>query len=285
MGGGDFHNAGAKSHVDVFVGNDRNLASNQGQSESFAHKFRIALVLWVDRNSGIAKEGFGTGGGELKPAGTVCERIAEMPKMACLILIFHLSIGDGGFALGAPVDYALTAVDEALFIELTENLAYGGGASLVQSEALSLPVTGAAELFELLDNGSAVIFLPFPGSFEEAVTAHVLFCEALGAHVFNDFYLGGNGSMISTRHPECLIALHTFHADEHVLNGLVQCVAHVKFAGNIWRWNNNGERFFIRIYLGVEISAVQPELVYAALHLRGVIGFVKFSAHLIFSFS
>ena len=282
VGGGNFYDAGTEFHIDVLVGNDGNLAPDQRKGESFADELGVALVLRVYRDGSIAEEGLGTGCGKLKPAGAVGERIAKVPEMSRLVLVLNLRVGNGGLTLGAPVDYSLAAVDKTFFIEFAENLADGGGAAVVKGEAFSLPVAGATELFELFDYGSAVVILPVPGSFEETVATHVLFGEPLGAHIFNDFYLGGDGRMVGSGHPKSFVALHTLHSDEHVLNGFVKGVSHMKLTGDVGRRNNDCKRFFIGIYLGVEVTAVQPELVDSALHLRGVIGFVKFSAHLKF---
>ena len=88
--------------------------------------------------------------------------------MAVLFLIFHLGVGNGGLAVGAPVDDALAAVNQALFIQADKHLAHRLGAALVQSEAFAVPVAGGAELFQLLNNAAAVFLLPLPGAFQKS---------------------------------------------------------------------------------------------------------------------
>ena len=52
-------------------------------------------------------------------------------------------------------------------------------AALVHREAQAIPVTGGAELFELLDNPAAVLILPRPGALQELFAADFFLCDAL----------------------------------------------------------------------------------------------------------
>ena len=279
VGGGDFHNAGAEFHINIFVGNNRDFSAYKGQNEGFADIIGVAPVLGVHRNGGIAEEGFRAGGGKLKPAGAVGKGIAQVPEVTRLILVLNLRVGDGGFAAGAPVYNAFAAINKTLFVKVGEHLANGLAAALVKGEAFSVPVAGAAELFELTDNGSAVFLFPVPCSLKEAVAPDGLLGKPLGTHIFHDFDLGGYGGVVGSGEPKGFVALHTLHTDDNVLNGFVHGVTHVKLTGDVWRGNDYGERLFIRVYLCVEVTAVKPKFINAAFNLRGIVGFIKFFAH------
>ena len=279
VGGSDFYNAGAEFHIYIFIGNNRDFSAYKGQNEGFADVLSVTLVLGVYRNGGIAEERFRAGGGKLKPAGAVGKGIAQVPEVTRLILVLNLRVGDGGFAAGAPVYNAFAAINKTLFVKVGKHLANSLAAALVKGEAFSVPVAGAAELFELTDNGSAVFFFPVPCSFKEAVAPDGLFGKTLGTHIFHDFDLGGDGSVIGSGKPKGFVALHTLHTDNNVLNGFIHGVTHMKLAGDVWRGNDYGERLFIRVYLCVEVTAVKPKLINAAFHLRRVVGFIEFFAH------
>ncbi len=82
--------------------------------------------------------------------------------------------------------------------------------------------------------------------------------------------------MVGTGHPQGGIALHPLGADEDVLHGVIHRMAHVQLTGDVRGRHHNGERFFIRVCLRVEVAAVQPELVDAVFHLAGIVLFCKF---------
>ena len=61
-----------------------------------------------------------------------------------------------------PVDDAVAAVDQSLFIEVDEHLPHGFGTALVKGEALSGPVAGRAEFLQLTRDTRLVLILPLP---------------------------------------------------------------------------------------------------------------------------
>ena len=281
---GDLDDAGAELHVDIVVADNRDLAANQRQDDRLADEIPVALVLGVDRNGGIAEHRLRTGGGQNDLAAAVAERVAQVPEVACLLLILNLGVRDGGHAVRAPVDDALALVDEALVVEVDKDLLDRLGAALIEGEALAVPVAGGAQLFELLDDAAAVLALPLPGALQKALAAQVLLGQALLLHRVDDLGLGGDGGVVGTRQPERLIALHAAEADQDVLQRLVQRVAHVKLAGDVRGRDHDGVRFFIGIWLGVKIAAVQPKLVGAVLYLFWIVDFRKFFHRTVSSF-
>ncbi len=162
VGGGDLDHTGALGHISVLVADDGDLLVQQGQDHMAAVQVGIAGVLAVDGNGGIAQHGLGTGGRQLQHLAGLLDRVQQVPEAAVLLLVLHLGIRDGGVAVGAPVDHAVAAVDQALVVQAHKHFLDSLGAALVHGKALTIPVAGAAQLFQLADNAVAVLVLPCP---------------------------------------------------------------------------------------------------------------------------
>ena len=173
--------------------------------------------------------------------------------------------------MGAPVDNPLPPVDQPLLIEADEHLPHSAAAPLVQGKPLPLPVAGGAQLFQLLHNGAAVELLPLPGALQKALPAQGLLGEALLAHGLHDLCLGGDGGVVGAGHPQGLIPLHPPPADQDILEGLVQGVAHMQLAGDVGRGDDDGIGGLFAVRVRMEIVPIQPKAVGPVLHLAGVI--------------
>ena len=276
VGGGDLHHAGALLHVGVLVADDGDLAAHQRQHHMAAVEMGVARVFGVDGHRGVAQHGLGAGGGQFQHLAGLLHRVEQVPEMAGLLLILHLGVGNGGVAVGAPVDHAVAAVDEALVVEVDKDLLHRLGAALVHGEALALPVAGAAQLLELADDAVAVLVLPGPGALQKAVAAQHVFGEALFLHLGHHLGLGGDGGVVGAGQPQGGVALHPLEADEDVLPGAVHGVAHVQLAGDVRRRHHDGVGLFAGVGLGVEVAAVQPEGIDAVFHAGGIIEFFQF---------
>ena len=260
----NLNTAGAELHVNVLVTENRNLAVHDREDAGLADEVLVALVIRVDRNAGIAHEGLRTGG--------------RNHQLARLGFVLNLSVGQRSRAVRAPVDDAVALVDQALVVQVYEYLADRLGAALVHGKALAVPVAGGAELFELADNAAAELVLPRPDALKEFLAAEVVTGQALLlAEVLLYFDLGCDTGVVGARHQQCLVALHALSADEDILQGLVECVAHVQLAGNIRRRDNDGVRFLVRIDLGVEEAGIDPELVQLVLDRFRVVGLRQFA--------
>ena len=82
--------------------------------------------------------------------------------------------------------------------------------------------------------------------------------------------------MVRTRLPKSLIALHPLIADQYILHGVIQSVAHVKLSRNIGRRHYNGKGLFILIGLCTKILLIQPFLIKFSFNSRRIIGFFQF---------
>ena len=214
MGRRHLHGAGTEADLAVFVAHDGDLTIHQRQNALLAYEVLELLVLRVDGHAGIAQHGFGTGGGDDDIAAAIAEGIADIPQMAGLFGVLHLGVGQGGQAMGAPVDDAASLVDQAFFIQFAESLPDGTGAALVHGETIAAPITGSAHLLLLLHDAASVFFLPRPDALQELLTAQIMagqtFCVA---QILFHLDLGGNAGVVTAGQPQCLIALHPFVPD------------------------------------------------------------------------
>lgn len=114
MRGSYLNDTGTEVYLDIIIGDNGYLAVDYGQDERLADDILISFIIGVDGDCGIAEQCLGSGRCKLKIAASVLERIAKMPEVTRLILIFDLGVGNRSQAMGAPVDYSLAPVNESL---------------------------------------------------------------------------------------------------------------------------------------------------------------------------
>ena len=73
--------------------------------------------------------------------------------------------------LRVPIDQPLVAIDQALAVEIDEDLAHRMAEALVHGEALARPIRGGTEAAQLADDGAAGLRLPLPDLLEEGRSA------------------------------------------------------------------------------------------------------------------
>ena len=64
MGRGDLHRARAFFGIGIFIGDDRNLPPDQRQDDMLADQMRVAFVVRMHRDRGVAKHRLGARGGD-----------------------------------------------------------------------------------------------------------------------------------------------------------------------------------------------------------------------------
>ncbi len=280
VGGGHLHRTGSEADLTVLVPHNGNLPVHNGQYAGLSNQVLKPLVLRVHGYAGVAHHGFRPGGGDYQVAGAVGQRIADMPQVTGLVLILHLRIGEGGDAVGAPVDNAAALVDESLAIQLAKGLPHGLGATLVHGEAGTAPVTGDAHLLLLGHDASAVLLFPLPHPLEELFTAQVVAGQALlRPQLLLHLDLGGDTGVVGAGNPQRGVALHPLKAGEDILQRAVQGMAHVELACYIGRRHHNGKWLFGPVRVAVKTVPLLPHLIDAALHLLRLVHLGKFSSH------
>ncbi|MNO97659.1 hypothetical protein D3C76_893760 [compost metagenome] len=146
VGRGDLYATGTELGVAVVIGDDRDAAADQWQFDEFADQCLVAFVVRVDGHGSVTQQGFRTRGGNYQVVlafgglGAVGQRVAQVPQVALLVVVFHFEVGDGRVQLGVPVDQALAAVDKAVFMQAHERFFNRFGEAVVHGEALAAPV-------------------------------------------------------------------------------------------------------------------------------------------------
>ena len=240
---------------------DGDLAVDDGKLDGLAHEGGLLGILRRDGNARVAEHGLGARGGDddvVLAVDRLGQRVAQVPQMALLVLVLGLVVRDSGGAVGAPVDDALTAIDQAVMVPVAEDLAHGLGVVLVHSKALVIEVDGAAHALDLLDDDAAVLVGPIPASVDKLVAADLQAADALTLELLVDLSLRGDTGVVGTQHPARGLAAHAGHTDDGVLDGVVGGVTHVEFAGHVGR--RNGDGAVAHALTALVVAAVEPLL-------------------------
>ena len=244
VGRGDFHAAGAEFRVAVVVRDNRDAAADQWQLDELADQRLVALVVRVNRDGGIAEHGFRTSGGDdqvvvaFSGLGAIGQRVLEVPQEAFLVVVFHFEVGNRRVQLGVPVDQALAAVDQAVFMQAHEGFFHGFRQAVVHGEALAAPVDGRAQAADLTADVAAGLVFPFPDFFQEFLAAQVMTALAGGFELAFHQHLGGDTGVVGTRLPQGVAALHAAETDQRIHDRIVEAMAHVQAASDV-RWRNH----------------------------------------------
>ncbi len=170
-------------------------------------------------------------------AGAVGEGVGDLPEVPRRPLLdLHLEVREGRAARGAPVDQVLAAVDQPLLVEGDEHLAHRAREPVVEGEPRARPVARAAEPFQLVARISPPCF-----SFQRQTSSRNFSRprswrrEAALAEVPLDDHLRRDPRVVGAGQPQRVAPLHAPPADQDVLEGVVEGVAEVEFAGDVRR--------------------------------------------------
>ena len=263
MGRSNFYSTGTKLGINIAVGDNRNNSVGSRQTQGFANQVAITRVLRINCYCSITGQSFRTGGSNHQAAAFFFNyRVVDVPEMARVILMLNLDIAQCGVAVYTPVGDTGAFVNQALFKQSAENLANSLGATLVHSKALTLPVAGNAQVLQLVDDTVAVLLLPFPNAFQELFAAQVI--TSLAFLFFDNLFnlnLGCQACMVIAGHPQGVVAHHAVPADQDILQGIIQRMAHMQLTGDV-RWgDNNTEGFLALFYFGMKITMLFPEFI------------------------
>ncbi|OPY11787.1 MAG: hypothetical protein A4E69_02628 [Syntrophus sp. PtaB.Bin138] len=269
----DFHRPGTEIHGHVVIGNDGNSAVHQGKEHVLADNILVADIVGVNGHRRIAQHRFRTGGRHDDLTTAVGKGVADVPEGAGFLLVLHFQIGDGGVAAGAPVDDVIPLIDQILIVEADKNFPDGTGEPVVHGEPLTLPVAGASQPLQLIDDDPAEFGLPLPDPIDELLPAEIMACQPLPGQFLFHYVLGGDACMVHSRHPEGIETLHALEADDDVLKRVVQGMPHVEDSRHIGRRDHNGERRFFPFVLRMKKAGIQPVLVPSFLNFPRFIRF------------
>ena len=122
MRGSYLYAARAELHVGMLVADDEDGLADYGQNDVFADEVLVALIFGVDGDGGVAEHCFGTGGRNDEIFVAAFDLIFKVPEEGIFLAVDDFGVGERRSAVGAPVDYARTAVDETLVVEVDEHL-------------------------------------------------------------------------------------------------------------------------------------------------------------------
>ena len=153
-------------------------------------------------------------------------------------------------------------------VQAHESLAHRLRETLVQGEALALPVAGSAQAADLAGDDPAVLFLPLPGAPHELLAPQRRRGSMPSfASSFLHLELGRDPGVVGARHPQGRHALHALVADHQVFHRDEHGMAQVQLAGHVGRRNGDDEGFsggveagFVRIVGRFEIAACSPTM-------------------------
>ena len=276
MPGGDLDRAGALLRVGVAVGDDRNAPTNKRKEGELAGHGGQIRVIRMHGDGGITQHGLGPGrrhGDEV--SGFAIDRIGDVPKAAADFPAFDLEIGNRRLEFGIPVDQPVVAIDQPLTVKGDEHLAHRDRKTFIHGEPLARPIERGAEAAQLARDVAAGLGLPLPHRVEELFPPERLPGDALVRQQPLHHHLRGDAGMIGAWLPKHVAALHPAPSDQRVLNGEGQGVPGMQGAGDVWRWDHDGERHGVRGRVGGERAGVLPALVKPGLGLVRSMGFVQ----------
>ena len=275
VGRGHLEAAGSEVHFDIFVLDDRYLLVYQRNKHLLAFEPAVPFVVRIDADCRIRHYCLRTGGGNDyifvgRIALSVGNEIAHVVELACGVAVYDLVVADCSVAFRIPVDHTHSPVDPTFFVEIYEGVDHGLGEFRLHREAGAVPVAGGAELAQLLQYDSTVLFFPFPGIFQELLAAEVFLFDAHSLELGNHLILGCDGGVVGAGNPAGVLAVHSRLAYEHIVKGVIEHVAHVQDACHVW-WRNHYGIGFPRVGLGVEEFVFKPVSIPFVFGLRRIV--------------
>src|SRR6185369_10049221 len=207
-------------------------------------------------------------------------RIADVPQMALLLLVFDLYVGKRGMTAGAPVDQSVVPIDQPVFIKFDEYGADRLRQALVHGEPFAFPVAGGSQPFELADDLPAGLGFPSPHPLDERISAEIVTVLLFSGKLAFDNVLRRYARVVGTGHPENIVTLHPLPATEDILESVIQRVTHVKGTGDVRGGDDNAVRFFLRGCCSSEIAFAFPLGVPSQLDIMGLITLGKLYGHI-----
>ena len=276
----DLNTACSEFLINILIGNNRDLSVCKRKLQHLSYKVFISFILRVYSNCCIAEKCLRTSSRDLNETSFLTyDGIIDVPEKSVLILMHDLCIRNRGLAYRTPVDDPGAFVNIAFLIETDKYLLNSLGAAFIHGKALTLPVCRCSQLFQLIDDLSAVLLFPCPGMFHKFLTADLVLVNTFLTKLLCYLNLCSDGCMVSSRLPESLIALHSFETDQDILHGLIQCMAHMQLSCYIGRRHYNCKRFFVRINFCMKVPVVHPFFVQTILNTLWIISLCKFFAH------
>jgi hypothetical protein len=271
VGRGNLQRPRAKLHVDVLVKNDRNLPVHHRHDHLHAVILLIALVVGMNGQRRIRRNGFRTAGGNhdvfIFRAGYF---VADGVEVFVFVGVNNLLVRQDRLGHGVPVGHPQSAVEFSFLVKVNENLDDRCVEPGLHGEAGALPVAAGAQLLQLVQDFTAVLLLPGEGVFEEFFPADIRLLDALIAQLLHHLGFRSDACVVGTGNPAGVLAVQARLTNQHVLNGVVQHVPHVQHARDV-RWRDHNGVGLPLVGFAVEIVLLQPVLVPFRFNFVGLI--------------
>ena len=121
MRGRDLDAPRSEPDFHIVIGDNGDFPTHDRQNQRLADQMPGCLIIRVDRNGGITEHGFRAGGCHLDIAILAFDGVLDVPEEAGLLGVFDFCIRQRRGAVRAPVDDAVTAVNQSLVIEIDEH--------------------------------------------------------------------------------------------------------------------------------------------------------------------
>ena len=267
----DLQTARTELNVYVLVLDNGDCTADDRHDELLATEEVIALVIGVDTYGGVPHDGLGTGRSDDDIL--VClalNEVAQVIELTLLLLIDDLLVAEGGLCLGVPVHDTHAAVDEALAVEVDEDVDDALATLFVHSEGGTLPVAGSTEALELLEDDAPVLARPVPSVLEEGFAREVVLLDALSCQTADDLRFGSDRGVVGTRYPAGVEATLTCTAHEDILDTIIEHMPHVQHTRDVGGRDDDG---IGRAMIGgrVEELVLHPVLIPSILHSLGAV--------------
>ena len=272
VAGRDLQAAGAEVGLHVVVGDDRQAPPDEREHHLAPDEVAVAIVVRVHRDRRVGQHRLRPHRGDHHLAAAVGQRVGDrVQRVDDALAVLDLEVGDRRAQARVPVDHVGVAVDEALLVEVDEDLQDRADVALVHREALVVVVELRAEALELLDDLAAELLAPAPHGLAERLAAELLAGRALRLQALLDLPLRRDARVVGAEDPLRALPAHAVRADERVLDRAVQRVAHVQRAGDVRRRDRDREVLVRRAGgLGMVQAGLEPALDDARLDLGGL---------------
>ena len=184
--------------------------------------------------------------------------ITNLPDAAVFLFGLDFEIRHCGLQFWIPIDEALAAVDQPLFVQAHEGFDDDLRQIVVHREILAAPIDRCAEPAHLLQDGGSRDVLPLPHFLDELLASDRAPLEALGGKLAFDDDLRRNASVVGAGQPQRVEPQHAVIPRQRVHDGLVERVTHVQDAGAIRRRQLDRERWLGWIGARAEVAARFP---------------------------
>mmetsp|Transcript_30127 Transcript_30127/g.76110 ORF Transcript_30127/g.76110 Transcript_30127/m.76110 type:complete len:345 (-) Transcript_30127:337-1371(-) len=269
-----------------------------------AHELFVSVVLWMDANGHITQHRLNTGRGNSKRIIGALQLVFEFAHDAHLnllivardrkigdamdFLVVNLQVRKGSAEMRAPIHKAIVSVNQALIMEANEGLHHRPVQHRVHGEPLTRPIGAGGNLVQLVLDAIAVLLLPCPHTLKELLAAKIMTSQLLVlVQEALHHALGGDTSMVGTRHPQGHIAAHPVPARKRILDGSSERVPNVKGSCDVGRGDDHDKTLGLSGALGgfsvrCEESFLLPPSTPSCFHSLGVVDCGHIDAHVLF---